>query len=109
MQGQLCPCLSSILTHLYGVLHAESLRKPQQRRPQHGDLIGWSIGVTGAKAFISGGGVSSLYLIMARTSQSGAKGISAFLVAKVGSPCLIDGVDLWLNPSRGTISGNDIL
>lgn len=55
----------------------------QQRMPQHCDLIGWSLDVAGAKAFISGGGVSSLYLVMARTSQSGAKGISAFLVAKV--------------------------
>ncbi len=38
---------------------------------------------TGAKAFISGGGVSDLYLVMARTGQPGSKGISAFLVEKV--------------------------
>jgi len=38
---------------------------------------------TGAKAFISGGGVSDLYLVMARTGQPGPKGISAFLVEKV--------------------------
>ncbi len=37
----------------------------------------------GAKAFISGGGVSDLYLVMARTGQPGSKGISAFLVEKV--------------------------
>jgi alkylation response protein AidB-like acyl-CoA dehydrogenase len=34
----------------------------------------------GAKAFISGGGRSDLYLIMARTGKPGAKGISAFMV-----------------------------
>jgi len=38
---------------------------------------------TGAKAFISGGGVSDLYLVLARTGQPGSKGISAFLVEKV--------------------------
>ena len=37
----------------------------------------------GAKAFISGGGVSDLYLVMVRTGQPGSKGISAFLVEKV--------------------------
>ena len=37
----------------------------------------------GTKAFISGGGVSDLYLVMARTGQPGHKGISAFLVQKV--------------------------
>ena len=39
----------------------------------------------GAKAFISGGGVSDLYLVMARTGGPGPKGISAFLVEKVGN------------------------
>jgi alkylation response protein AidB-like acyl-CoA dehydrogenase len=34
----------------------------------------------GSKAFISGGGRSDLYLIMARTGGPGAKGVSAFLV-----------------------------
>ena len=38
---------------------------------------------SGNKAFISGGGVSDLYLVMARTGQAGHKGISAFLVPKV--------------------------
>ena len=38
----------------------------------------------GEKAFISGGGVSDLYLVMARTGgDPGSKGISAFLVEKV--------------------------
>ena len=46
-------------------------------------LVTVSCDMAGAKAFISGGGVSDLYLIMARTGQSGAKGISAFLVEKV--------------------------
>lgn len=36
----------------------------------------------GAKAFISGGGVTDVYLVMARTGAPGPKGISAFLVEK---------------------------
>ncbi|EIE18982.1 acyl-CoA dehydrogenase domain-containing protein [Coccomyxa subellipsoidea C-169] len=43
--------------------------------------------LTGSKAFISGGGVSDLYLVMARTGAPGPKGITAFLVEK-GSPGL---------------------
>ena len=42
----------------------------------------------GTKAFISGGGVSDLYLVMARTGQAGHKGISAFLVQKVHANAL---------------------
>lgn len=38
--------------------------------------------LTGEKAFISGAGVSSHYIIMARTGKEGAKGISCFLVPK---------------------------
>jgi alkylation response protein AidB-like acyl-CoA dehydrogenase len=41
----------------------------------------------GSKAFISGGGVSDVYLVMARSGGQGAAGISAFLVEK-GSPGL---------------------
>lgn len=43
----------------------------------------------GSKAFITGGGVSDLYLVMARTgdSNSGSKGITAFMVEK-GTPGL---------------------
>ncbi|OYW93720.1 MAG: acyl-CoA dehydrogenase, partial [Caulobacterales bacterium 32-67-6] len=41
----------------------------------------------GAKAFISGGGVSDLYVVMARTGGSGAGGVSAFVVEK-GTPGL---------------------
>jgi alkylation response protein AidB-like acyl-CoA dehydrogenase len=36
----------------------------------------------GAKAFISGGGVSDLYLVMARTGEAGARGISCIAVEK---------------------------
>jgi len=36
----------------------------------------------GTKSFISGGGVSDLYIVMARTGEAGPKGISAFLVEK---------------------------
>ena len=43
--------------------------------------------LTGTKAFISGGGASDLYLIMARTGDESAKGISAFFVEK-GAPGL---------------------
>ncbi|HSV03388.1 MAG TPA: isobutyryl-CoA dehydrogenase [Phenylobacterium sp.] len=41
----------------------------------------------GAKAFISGAGVSDIYVVMARTGGEGAGGISAFVVEK-GSPGL---------------------
>jgi alkylation response protein AidB-like acyl-CoA dehydrogenase len=41
----------------------------------------------GAKAFISGGGVSDLYLIMARTGEAGPRGISCIAVEK-GTPGL---------------------
>lgn len=36
--------------------------------------------LTGTKQFISGGGQSDVYVVMARTGDPGAKGISAFLV-----------------------------
>ncbi len=38
--------------------------------------------VTGTKAFISGGGVSDLYLCMVRTGEPGPKGITALVVEK---------------------------
>jgi len=41
----------------------------------------------GAKAFISGGGVSDVYVVMARTGEAGAHGISCFAVEK-GTPGL---------------------
>lgn len=43
--------------------------------------------LNGSKAFISGGGESDVYLIMARTGGPGPKGISCFLVEK-GTPGL---------------------
>ena len=39
---------------------------------------GWRL--TGTKAFISGGGYSDAYVVMARTGEAGPKGVSAFLV-----------------------------
>jgi alkylation response protein AidB-like acyl-CoA dehydrogenase len=41
----------------------------------------------GAKAFISGGGVADVYLVMARTGEAGARGISCFLIEN-GTPGL---------------------
>jgi hypothetical protein len=41
----------------------------------------------GAKAFISGGGVSDLYVVMARTGEAGPRGISCIVVEK-GAPGL---------------------
>ena len=43
--------------------------------------------LTGTKAFISGGGYSDAYIVMARTADKGPKGISAFVVED-GSPGL---------------------
>ncbi len=40
--------------------------------------------LTGTKAFISGGGYSDAYIVMARTGEAGPKGISA-LIVKAGS------------------------
>ena len=44
--------------------------------------IGDEYVLNGTKTFISGAGFSDVYLIMARTGETGAKGISAFLVEK---------------------------
>ncbi|MGH1424084.1 MAG: acyl-CoA dehydrogenase family protein [Pseudooceanicola sp.] len=43
--------------------------------------------LTGTKAFISGGGYSDAYVVMARTGDDGAKGVSTFYV-ETGSPGL---------------------
>ncbi|ABC22635.1 acyl-CoA dehydrogenase family protein [Rhodospirillum rubrum] len=43
--------------------------------------------LSGQKAFISGGGHSDVYVVMARTGEAGAKGISAFVV-EAGAPGL---------------------
>ena len=38
--------------------------------------------LNGAKQFISGAGVSDVYIVMARTGQDGSKGVSTFIVRK---------------------------
>lgn len=81
---QWCVAVANLLQ-----LNAAQPLLTQQLLPQHSNLFDWSHDTAGAKAFISGGGVSDLYLVMARTGQSGAKGISAFLVAKVEILCLV--------------------
>jgi alkylation response protein AidB-like acyl-CoA dehydrogenase len=43
--------------------------------------------LNGAKAFISGGGVSDIYVVMARTGEAGPRGISCIVVEK-GAPGL---------------------
>jgi len=43
--------------------------------------------LTGAKAFISGAGTSDVYVVMARTGDSGARGVSTFVVEN-GTPGL---------------------
>ena len=43
--------------------------------------------LNGTKTFISGGGFSDLYLVMARTGEPGAKGVSTFLIEN-GTPGL---------------------
>ncbi|PVM82016.1 isobutyryl-CoA dehydrogenase [Caulobacter endophyticus] len=48
--------------------------------------------LNGGKAFISGGGVSDVYVVMARTGGDGPKGVSAFVVEK-GTPGLTFGAN----------------
>jgi alkylation response protein AidB-like acyl-CoA dehydrogenase len=59
---------------------AASLKTRARREQDHYVL-------DGTKAFISGGGVSDLYLVMARTGEGGPRGISSFLVEN-GAPGL---------------------
>jgi alkylation response protein AidB-like acyl-CoA dehydrogenase len=59
---------------------AASLKTRAVRR--NGDYV-----LNGVKAFISGGGRADVYLVMARTGASGARGISCFLVEN-GTPGL---------------------
>jgi alkylation response protein AidB-like acyl-CoA dehydrogenase len=44
------------------------------------EKVGEDYILTGSKAFISGGGRSEVYVVMARTGEAGPKGISAFVV-----------------------------
>jgi len=48
--------------------------------------------LNGAKQFISGAGVSEIYIVMARTGETGPNGISAFIVEK-GTPGLSFGAN----------------
>ncbi len=59
---------------------AASLRTSARRE-------GYTYVLNGSKAFISGAGVSDLYVVMARTGGEGARGVSAILVEK-GAPGL---------------------
>lgn len=51
--------------------------------------------INGSKAFISGAGVSDVYLVMLRTSDDGAQGISCFLIERD-----IDGVSFGANEHK---------
>eukprot|EP00899_Mesostigma_viride_P029486 jgi/Mesvir1/9722/Mv12192-RA.1 len=61
---------------------AASLQTTARKAEGSSDYI-----LNGSKAFISGGGASDVYLVMARTGGSGPKGISCFLLEK-GTPGL---------------------
>lgn len=49
--------------------------------------------LTGTKAFISGGGYSDAYLVMARTGEAGPKGISAILIEADASGLSFGGLE----------------
>ncbi len=63
--------------------------------------------LNGAKAFISGAGVSDIYLVMARTGGDGAAGVSAFVVEK-GAPGLSFGAQErkmgWASQPTATVN-----
>jgi alkylation response protein AidB-like acyl-CoA dehydrogenase len=67
---------------VFCLFYAGNLKKQQQQRRDGDDYI-----LSGSKAFISGGGVSDMYLVMCRTGDKGAGGISCLLVEK-GMPGL---------------------
>lgn len=60
--------------------------------------------LTGTKAFISGGGYSDAYIVMARTGEDGPKGISAILIedgaAGLSYGCLEDKMGWRSQPTR---------
>ena len=72
--------LSYCLTEPGSGSDAAALRTRAERTAE-----GWAL--TGAKAFISGGGYSDAYVVMARSGGAGPKGISAFVVES-GAPGL---------------------
>lgn len=51
--------------------------------------------LNGSKAFISGAGTSDVYVVMARTGEEGAKGVSAFIVPKTS-----DGLSFGANEKK---------
>ncbi|PLU81987.1 acyl-CoA dehydrogenase, partial [Sinorhizobium medicae] len=66
-----CPAIASFVS-----IHNMSALKTKAVREGEAYLL------TGQKQFISGAGVSGLYIVMARTGEEGPKGISAFVVEK---------------------------
>ena len=68
--------------------------------------------LNGSKAFISGAGVSDLYLVMARTGGAGAKGVSTFVVEK-GTPGLSFGANErklgWNAQPTALVNFDDVL
>lgn len=66
--------------------------------------------LNGSKAFISGAGVSDVYLVMARTGDDSPKGISAFIVEK-GTPGLSFGANEkkmgWSSQPTAVVSFDD--
>jgi len=66
--------------------------------------------LNGSKAFISGAGVSDVYVVMARTGDAGAKGVSAIVVEK-GTPGLSFGAPErkmgWNSQPTATVNFDD--
>ncbi|MEM8555643.1 MAG: acyl-CoA dehydrogenase family protein [Pseudomonadota bacterium] len=75
LPGALCmeKVFSYCLTEPGSGSDAAALRTKAEADPQ-----GWRL--TGTKAFISGGGYSDAYIVMARSGEAGPKGISAFVM-----------------------------
>src|ERR1035441_7903930 len=71
---------SYCLTEPGAASNAASLTTRARREAEHYVL-------NGSKAFISGGGVSDIYVVMARTGEAGPRGISCIVVEK-GTPGL---------------------
>ena len=59
-------------------LTTRAVRAPADVRAGEPDAAFWSL--TGTKAWITHGGVADFYTVLARTSDEGARGITAFLV-----------------------------
>lgn len=92
LRGKYCPKLTSMemiasycLTEPGSGSDAAALKTKAVRNGDHYVL-------NGSKAFISGAGVSDLYVVMARTGGDGPKGVSTVLVEK-GTPGLSFGAN----------------